>query len=94
MKVKKIKNAVLVATVAVLAVSSVFLTIESATTGLEVSKLEKNEADLINQKRDLEETLVKSLSIADLQQKSNELGFVKPANLVYVTDLKPVAKLP
>jgi hypothetical protein len=88
------KNTVLITIVGVLAISSIFLTIETATTGVEVAKLEKTEAALINQKRDLEESLVKTLSVADLQEKSVELGFVKPANLVYVTGAATVAKLP
>ena len=74
--------------------SSIFLTIESATTGVEVSRLEKTETDLSNQKRGLEEVLVKSLSSSTLQEKSTELGFVKPTDLVYLSQVAPVAKLP
>lgn len=88
------KNIILISIVAILAVSSIFLTIESATTGVEVAKLEKTEADLSNQKRDLEEVLVKSLSSSTLQEKSTELGFVKPTDLVYLSSAAPVAKLP
>lgn len=88
------KKIVLMSIVAVLAISSIFLTIESATIGMEVSKLEKTEAALSNQKRDLEEVLVRSLSNSTLQEKSTELGFIKPIELVYVSQVAPVAKLP
>lgn len=89
------KNIILITIVGVLAVSSIFLTIETATTGVEISKLEKTESQLLAKKRDLEGSLVKTLSATQLQEKSTELGFIKPAELVYVTDLKPVAaKLP
>lgn len=88
------KKIILISTVAILAVSSIFLTIETATTGVEVAKLEKTETQLSTQKQDLEESLVKTLSSTELQAKSAELGFVKPADLVYVEGFKPVADLP
>lgn len=75
--------------------SSIFMTIETATTGVEIAELEKTENQLLGKKRDLEGSLVKTLSATQLQEKSVELGFIKAAELVYVTDLKPVAaKLP
>lgn len=88
------KKILLMITVAVLAVSSIFLTIETATTGVEVARLEKTESTLIDQKRELEGTLVRTLSATKLQEKSVELGFIKPVDLVYVLTSPPVAKLP
>jgi cell division protein FtsL len=88
------KNIILIIIVGILAVSSIFMTIETATTGVEIAELEKTESKLLTKKRDLEGSLVKTLSATQLQEKSTELGFIKPAELVYVTDLKPVAKLP
>jgi cell division protein FtsL len=89
------KNIILITIVGILAVSSIFMTIETATTGVEISELEKTESQLLSKKRDLEGSLVKTLSSTQLQEKSAELGFIKAAKLVYVTDLKPVAaKLP
>lgn len=79
----------------VLAVSSIFMTVESATSGVEVSNLRQREIELAAERRNLENTLVRSLSMSDLEQKSSEMGYVKPANLVYVSDSKEaVAKLP
>jgi cell division protein FtsL len=88
------KNIILIGTVVVLAVSSVFLTIETATTGVEIAGLEKKEASLADQKQVLDSSLLKTLSVAQLQEKSTELGFIKPADLVYVAEVEPVAKLP
>ena len=56
--------------------------------------MEKTQKDLSAQKRDLEEQLVKNLSSSGLQEKSVELGFIKPTNMVYVSQLPPVANLP
>jgi len=89
------KNIILIGTVVVLAVSSIFLTIETATTGVEISRLEKTGSTLTDQKQVLDGSLVKTLSIAQLQEKGVELGFVKPENLIYVAEVVPVAvKLP
>jgi hypothetical protein len=78
----------------ILAVLSIFMTIESAASGAEVSDLQKQEALLLNQRQDLQQTLVESLSVGSLQEKSTELGFTKINNLVYVSEGIPVARLP
>lgn len=91
---KNIKNYVLITFCGLLAAVSVFLTIEMATSGAEVSKLDKTSIEMSNQKRILEENLIKSVSMSQLQEKSSELGFVKPSNLIYISSISPVAKLP
>lgn len=84
----------------VLAVLSIFMTIESATSGSEVASIQKQEAALLNQQQDLQAALVQSISVNSLQKKSFELGFVKADNLVYVANTGndtggvPVARLP
>lgn len=88
------RNIILMSVCGILALSSIFMTIETATSGLEIGKLEKTEVELANQKKDLEESLVKTLSVSELQEKSQGLGFTKPKNLVYVAPTAPVAKLP
>lgn len=91
-------NYILIGLFLVLSVSSIFMTIETATSGMEVSKLQKNEALLLTQKRDLQESLVKTLSVSELSEKSADLGFTKAENLVYVSAsenvAESVAKLP
>ncbi len=91
---KSAKNYVLITVCGILVATSVFLTIETATSGAEVANLDKTTAELTNQKRVLEESLVKGISMSQLQEKSVELGFVKPENLVYVSGVAPVANLP
>ncbi len=91
---KNFKKYILIGFLAALAVSSVLMTVVTVTSGAEVSNLQKQEAQLSDQKRYLEDTLVKTLSMSSLQEKSTELGYVKPVNLVYVAPPEPVAKLP
>ena len=91
---KNIKKYILIGVCAVLAVSSVFMTVETATSSVEVFNLQKKEAQLADQKRTLEDTLVKTLSMSQLQEKGNGLGYVKPVTLVYVAPPEAVAKLP
>lgn len=80
---------------AILAVSSVLMTVETATSSTEVSKLREAETILINEKRSLENTLAQSLSMSDLRQRGNEMGYVEPSNLVYVSGShETMARLP
>jgi hypothetical protein len=89
-----INKYVLIGVCAILAASSIFMTVETATSGVEVSNLRSQEVVLLNQKTSLEDTLVKTLSISSLEQKSGEMGYSKPSTLVYVTSSQPVANLP
>lgn len=82
---KKFKNYILITVCGILAVISVFLTIETSTSGAEVASLDKIATELTNQKRNLEESLVKGISMSRLEEKSSELGFVKPENMVYIS---------
>jgi hypothetical protein len=89
-----IKKYILGSVAAVLAVSSILMTVETATSGMEVSSLQNKEKVLVAQKRNLEDTLAKSLSVNDLTKKSGEMGYVDPSVMVYVSKAQAVAKLP
>jgi cell division protein FtsL len=91
---KNIKKYILIVVCGILAVSSVFMTIETTSSGVEVSSLRNKEAELVSQKRDLEDSLVKNTSVSSLQEESSTMGYVKPSVLVYVAPSQPVAKLP
>ncbi|HTK03924.1 MAG TPA: hypothetical protein VL401_04145 [Alphaproteobacteria bacterium] len=86
---KTYKNYILITICGILAAISVFLTIEAATSGAEIANLDKTAKELTDQKRILEESLVKGISMSQLTEKSAELGFVKPENLVYVSNSAP-----
>jgi len=88
------KKYILIGVCAILAISSIFMTIETATGSAEVASLQKEEASLADEKLGLEDNLVKSLSMNQLQAQSAEMGFVKPSNLVYVAPAETVARLP
>jgi hypothetical protein len=85
---------VLIGVCGILAISSIIMTIETATSSAEVASLQKEEATLADQKMSLENSLVKSLSMGELQTQSAEMGFVKPGTLVYVAPAQNVARLP
>jgi len=78
----------------VLAALSIFMTIETATSGAEIADLQKKETQLASQQQNIEESLVENLSVNSLQEKSTEMGFVEVNNLVYVSGGIPVARLP
>lgn len=91
---RKITSYIFLGTIVILAVSSVVMTIETATSSMEMSKLEGKESELLKQKKELEEMLVRSMSLGELHEKSAELGFTKSKELVYITPAESVAKLP
>jgi hypothetical protein len=93
-KVKNLKFYILSGICGVLIILNIFSTIDSSASGSEISALQKKAANLLNQRRELEQNLVTTLSVNKLQEQSTELGFIKLSTLVYVADTKPVAKLP
>lgn len=91
---KKSKKYILISFLGALAASSILMTIVTATSGVEVANFQKEEAKLSDQKRYLENVLVKTLSMNELQEKGDSLGYGRPSNLVYVAPPEAVAKLP
>lgn len=102
-KQNKIKNVekknftkyILLTVAGVLAVSSIAMTVETASSGVEVAAIREEEARLVSEKRSLENSLVKSLSVRELETKSTQLGYAKPADTIFVSHEKDnVAQLP
>lgn len=77
----------------ILIIANVVITIGGAGSGVEVANLQKQEAILSAQKMELQNELVKSLSLSDLQEKSASLGFSKPQAEVYLSGAAPVANI-
>ncbi len=92
--IKGLKNRILIAICGVLTVLTVLLTVTTATTGFEMSRLESQKSILLEERRGLEESLVKTLSTRELEDESGDLGFAKPENIVYISGMPPVANLP
>lgn len=99
-ELKNLKTYIMIGLCAVMAVLTIFLTIESSTNGAEFANLQKKELQLLSQQQDLQQSLVESLSVNNLQEKSSGLGYAKISNLIYVSNTasvansEPVAKLP
>lgn len=94
LNIKNSRNYILLGVCGVLAIGSVILTIEVATSGAQIANLQSKELVLSDQKRQLEQELVKTISLGQLQEKSNELGFSKPTDTVYLSQVAPVANIP
>lgn len=100
LNLKGLKIYILGGVCGLMAVTSIYMTIESSTNSAEFANLQNTEAQLLVRQQELQQTLVESLSINTLQEQSTELGFSKISNLVYVTNSEfvtnsePVAKLP
>lgn len=62
----------------------VFLGIEQAGKGAEISNLENKIELLVTEKRDLSEGIFDSGSDTKIDKQSEELGFAKPTNIYYL----------
>lgn len=71
-----------------------FITIETATSGAELSVLERKEAILSEENRELKDTIVKDSSLVEMDEKSQDLGFTKPSQIIYINGKEEFAKLP
>lgn len=78
--------------VGILLITSVFFTIDTATGGAEVSKLQKTETTLAQENRVLTDTLVQSSSLKAIDSKAKELGFSQPDKVVYISQKEAVAE--
>lgn len=78
--------------VAILLVSSVILTIDTATSGAEIAKLEKTQAVLSQENISLTDSLVKSSSLNLVDGRAKELEFSQPDKVVYISQKEAVAE--
>ncbi len=78
----------------VLVVANVYLSIESATSGAEIVYQEVQEKILSEEGNSLSEGLLKIASLKQVEGQAVDLGFGKPANILYLNDEESVAKLP
>lgn len=90
----KLKNIFLIVCGAVLLISSVFYIIESVSLGAQIAKLEKEEYELLEINREMSDIVVNQSSLSSFEKKKEELGFMKPSQIVYLKGEVGVAKLP
>jgi hypothetical protein len=81
-------------TLAVFVISVVVFTIETATSGARLAKLEREEKELAAENAELSAKLVGTSSLLELSQKSQELGFGTPQKIIYIGREEGFAKLP
>jgi len=72
----------------------IFATVEMATSGAELNSFEKEANQLAQENQDLSRELVKSSSLNSFEGEASSLGFQKPQEMVYITNIGGVAKLP
>lgn len=70
------------------------MTVEMASSGAVLAKLEKEEATLRARNHALGEELVSSSSLSSFESSSASLGFGKPEKTIYITERDAVARLP
>lgn len=75
-------------------VLNVYLAILSASRGSELLAIENQTEKIVVENRDLSAQVVYETSLKDLSEKAQELGMVKPEEIIYLSGAAPVAKLP
>lgn len=79
---------------AIFVITTVFFAIEASTLGAYLAKLENEEAMLIKEKQEYSNQLVNSSSLSGMGEKAEQLGFIKPSDVIYISEKEAVAKLP
>lgn len=89
----KVKKYFLLSICGALCVLTILTMVDSISSSAEMAELEKEEEMIVNQKKELNENLVKLNSTTELETKSSELGFSSVTNIVYITKDSSVAQL-
>ena len=71
---------------------TIFFTIITATSGVQWKELENAKEKLLIENRNLESELVSLSSLKNVEEGASELGFSKPVNVMYITNVDNVAK--
>ncbi len=90
----KLKNIGMVLSGVSLLVLGVYYIIESVSLGAELAKIQREERKLVEENRDLSDSLIGSSSLSSFEKKTEELGFLKPESVVYLKGETQVANLP
>ena len=92
---KKIKNFLLLIVLVIFAVGNIFYMVEVSAYGAEVSELEKESAAVSKQIQSYKEQIMSKSSLVAIENKADQLGFVKPQNMIYLAgENVTVAELP
>ncbi len=91
---KKYKELIFTITLIVLVIANVFFTVSVSASGTELTNIEKKQNALLFKNQELTDKITNESSLSRIREKAESLGFFKPENIVYVTTVEPVAKLP
>ncbi len=79
---------------AAIAAVSVFFTIQTSAYGATLAALERQALDLTEENELLQSQIVQSSSLSSINEMTEDLGFIKPTKVLYITDEETVAKVP
>lgn len=92
---KNIKNYLLIFILAVFALANIIYIVGISTSGAELTKLENEEELLVAQNQNYKEQIMGMSSLTEIEGRAQELGFIKPLDVVYIAGESAVtAKLP
>ncbi len=74
-------------------VVSIFFTIQTATSGAELSQLEHHQGQLSKENQELKSEIIRSSSLTDIGDSAEELGFIKPQKVFYISEEVTFAKV-
>ncbi len=89
-----IKIGIVGAPVAVVAILTIYMAIQAASYGAKMKFIEDKIIKIDRENREISSQLVSGSSLGGFSEKAEELGFIKPTNILYIESLEPVAKLP
>jgi len=91
---KKYKELIFTVVLIVLVIANVFFTVSVSASGAELTSIEENQSTLLSKNQELTDKITNESSLSTIGEKADSLGFSKPENIVYMTAVEPVAKLP
>ena len=74
-------------------IATVYTTIKTSSLGTTLVDLESKEKELISENANLADSLVHLSSMTSIEKKAEDLGFVKPQNVIYLGKQESVAQL-
>ncbi len=92
--IKKYKELIFTTILIVLVIANVFFTVSVSASGAELTNIEKTQNILLSKNQELIDKITNESSLSTIREKADSLGFSKPENIVYMTAVEPVAKLP
>lgn len=92
--IKKYREFIITAVLIVLVIVNVFFTVSASASGAELNSIKESQLEITLGNQELTDKITNESSLSVIGKKAEDLGFTKPENIVYVTSIEPVAKLP